>query len=353
MAGGPHSAFWLALAAAALFGASTPFVKLLAHRAEPLLLAGLLYGGAGLGALAWRLGSRVGGPKIPAEAPLSRADLPWLGGAVLAGGVAAPVLLLVGLRSISAAAASLLLSLEGVFTAALAWAVFGEHGDRRLAAGMAAIGAGALVLAWEPGAALPLSWGALAVAGACLAWAADNNLTRKVSGGDPFAVAAAKGLAGGGASLALGLAAGQELPGLGTAAAAAAVGLAGYGASLVLYVRALRYLGAARTAAYFSVAPFAGAGAALLFPGERLSGALILGGLLTALGVGLHLAERHLHGHRHAAPSHAHAHARDDHHRHLHPDGDDPEPHAHPHGHPPLLHRHPHTPDLHHRHGHR
>lgn len=317
MAGGPRSAVWLALAAAVLFGASTPFVKLLAHRADPLVLAGLLYGGAGIGALAWRLGSRVGGPKIPAEAPLSRADLPWLGGAVLAGGVAAPVLLLVGLRSISAAA-SLLLTLEGVFTAALAWAVFGEHGDRRLAAGMAAIGAGALVLAWEPGEALPLSWGALAVAGACLAWAADNNLTRKVSGGDPFAVAATKGLAGG-------------------------------GASLVLYVRALRHLGAARTAAYFSVAPFAGVGTALLFPGERLSGALILGGLLTALGVWLHLAERHLHGHRHGGGPHAHAHASDDHHLHLHPPGEVPEPHAHP----PLLHRHPHTPDLHHRHGHR
>jgi drug/metabolite transporter (DMT)-like permease len=353
VAGGPRSPVWLALAAAALFGASTPFAKLLADRADPLVLAGLLYGGAGIGALAWRLGSRVGGPRIPNEAPLSRADLPWLGGAVLAGGVAAPALLLVGLRSISAAAASLLLTLEGVFTAGMAWAVFGEHGDRRLAAGMAAIGAGALVLAWEPGAALPLSWGAVAVAGASLAWAADNNLTRKVSGGDPLAVAAAKGLAGGAASLALGLAAGQELPGLGTAAAAAAVGLAGYGASLVLYVRALRHLGAARTAAYFSAAPFAGAGVALFFPGERWSGALILGGLLTALGVWLHLAERHLHGHRHGGGPHGHAHASDDHHRHPHPAGAAAEPHAHPHGHPPVLHRHSHTPDIHHRHGHR
>lgn len=343
----------MALAAAVLFGATTPLVKLLAHRAEPLALAGLLYGGAGLGALIWGLGSRVGRTGPPAEASLHRADLPWLGGAVVAGGVAAPVLLLVGLRTIPAAQTSLLLSLEGAFTATLAWAVFGEHGNLRLAAGMAAIGAGALLLAWEPGAALPGSWGALAVAGACLAWAADNNLTRRVSGGDPFAVAAAKGLAGGGASLGLGLAVGQELPGPGTAAAAAAVGLVGYGASLVLYVRALRHLGAARTAAYFASAPFIGAALALVFPGERLSAALLLGGLLTALGVWLHLSERHVHRHGHGQPSHAHAHARDDHHLHPHPPGAAPEPHAHVHGHPPLLHRHPHYPDLHHRHRHR
>lgn len=319
------------------------------------MLAGLLYLGAGIGLLGWRLLTRMLGGKRPPEAPLGRGDLPWLAGAIVLGGAAAPMLLLTGLRTLPASTASLLLSLEAVFTAAVAWGVFGEHLDRRVAAGMAAIGAGALVLAWEPGAAFRLSWGALAVGGACAAWAMDNNLTRKVSGGDPLQVAAAKGLGGGVVNLVLGAAAGQALPGPAVALAAGAVGLIGYGLSLVCFVLSLRHLGALRTAAYFSVAPFAGAALALFFPGEALTAPLLAGALLTVAGVWLHLGERHLHGHRHGGGTHDHAHAHDAHHGHGHEEwgSGGPEPHAHSHGHPPLLHRHPHYPDLHHRHRHR
>ncbi len=346
----PHA--WLPLAAALLFGASTPFAKALAAHANPLVLAGLLYLGSGLGLLAWREFARALGRRERREAPLRPSDLPWLGGAVLAGGVAAPVLLLVGLRAVPAATASLLLSLEGVFTAALAWWAFGEPLDRRLAAGMAAIGAGGAILAWSPDAALGFSWGALAVAAACLAWAVDNNLTRRIAAGDPLQVAAAKGLAAGALNLVLGLTSGGRLPGPGVAAAAAAVGLAGYGVSLVLFVLSLRHLGAARTAAYFSVAPFAGAGIALLFPGERVTASLLAGGLLTGAGVWLHLTERHGHEHAHPPGSHEHAHG------HAAPPapgpggGPDPGPHSHRHGHAGGVHAHPHYPDLDHRHRH-
>src|SRR5215212_8153941 len=179
-----------ALAAAALFGASTPFAKLLlGEGVGPVLLAGLLYLGSGCGLALWRLARRHGG-----EAALTGRDMPWLAGAIAAGGVAGPVLLMLGLATTPASTASLLLNLEGVLTALLAWFVFRENFDRRIALGMAAIAAGGAVLSWagRPEAGVP--WGPLAVVGACLCWAVDNNLTRKVSAADPLQVAMAKGL---------------------------------------------------------------------------------------------------------------------------------------------------------------
>jgi drug/metabolite transporter (DMT)-like permease len=247
-----------ALAAAALFGASTPFAKLLLGEVSPVLLAGLLYLGSGCGLALWRwLRSRSGGT-VAREAGLKRADLPWLAGAVFCGGIVGPALLMLGLAATPAASASLLLNLEGVLTALLAWFVFKENFDRRIAVGMLCITAGGLLLSWagRPEGSPP--WGALAVAGACLCWAVDNNLTRKVSGGDPLQVAAVKGLVAGPVNLALALAVGASLPGPLVVAAAGVVGLVGYGVSLTLYVLALRHLGTARTGAYFSVAPFTG-----------------------------------------------------------------------------------------------
>lgn len=348
-----RSPVWLPLTAALLFGASTPFSKLLVTRVEPLTLAGLLYLGSGVGLLGWWSLGRCLAEGRRREPALTGKDLPWLGGAVLAGGVAAPVLLLGGLRSVPAATASLLLNLEGVFTVILAWGVFGEHLGRRLAAGTAAIGAGGLVLAWAPGAGFPLSWGALAVVGACLAWAVDNNLTRRVAAGDPVQVAGVKGLAAGLLNLALAAGSGQGLPGARVALAAGAVGLFGYGLSLVLFVLSLRHLGAARTVGYFSVAPFTGAALALFFPGERFTVTLLAGGFLTAWGVWLHLSESHPHEHGHEPGVHEHSHAHDEHHLHEH-GGESPEqpPHSHRHEHAALLHRHPHYPDLHHGHRH-
>ena len=320
-----------ALAAAALFGASTPFAKLLGGRVEPVLLAGLLYLGSGCGLFAWRwLGAR-GKRQGPQEAPMRRADIPWLAGAVLFGGVFGPALLMTGLTVTPGSTASLLLNLEGVLTAILAWVVFKENFDRRIALGMAAITAGGVLLSWEgrPEAGLP--WGAFAVTGACLAWAIDNNLTRKVSAGDPVQIAAIKGLVAGTVNLSIALARGSEMPGAWTVLACGVVGLVGYGISLTLFVLALRSLGTARTGAYFSVAPFVGAAISLVLLGDRPTVAFFLAAGLMGIGVWLHLTEKHEHEHDHEAMTHDHRHVHDEHHQHEHgPDDPPDEPHSHP-----------------------
>jgi drug/metabolite transporter (DMT)-like permease len=342
----------LALAAAALFGLSAPAAKLLAGTVDPWLLAGLLYLGSGIGLGFYRLVQRLV-ERVGSEAPLRRQDLPWLGGAIATGGIIGPVLLMYGLAAGTAVQSSLLLNLEGVFTALLAWSIFRENFDARIAIGMAAIAGGAAVLSWNPSAALALDMSALLVSGACLAWAIDNNLTRRVSGGDPVQIAALKGIAAGSINVLLAVVQQAPWPPSTAILGAGLVGLLGYGTSLVLFVLALRLLGAARTGAYFSTAPFVGAVAGALALHESLTWRISLAAVLMGAGVWLHLTERHDHEHQHEALEHAHAHVHDEHHQHAHAPGTPPgEPHSHPHVHAPLRHSHPHFPDLHHRHHH-
>jgi drug/metabolite transporter (DMT)-like permease len=341
-----------ALLAALLFGASTPLAKLLVHDVPPVLLAGLLYAGSGIGLGAWWLARRWRPGETNAEAPLRRRDLPWLGGAVLAGGVMGPVLLMLGLASTPASSASLLLNLESVLTALLAWIAFRENVDVRIFLGMLAIVAGGVLLSWTQ-APTGMPWGSFAIAGACACWAIDNNLTRVVSGGDPVQVAAIKGGVAGTINIGVALLMGQRFPDSMHVLSAGVIGLAGYGISLVTFVLALRHLGAARTGAYFSTAPFVGAALSLVllreFPGLSF---WIAGGLM-ALGVWLHVSEHHEHTHAHEAMEHEHLHAHDEHHQHAHDfPWDDREAHSHVHRHEPMTHSHPHYPDLHHRHGH-
>jgi drug/metabolite transporter (DMT)-like permease len=342
----------VALLSAALFGASTPFAKLLlGEGVSPWLLAGLLYLGSGLGLGITRLMQRASG-RASAEAPLRRADLPWLALVVLSGGVIGPVLLMLGLAATPASTASLLLNLEGLATMALAWVIFGENVDHRLLFGAAAILAGAVVVSWQGG---PdgFGWGAMAIAGACLAWGLDNNLTRRLSAADPVQIAMIKGFAAGTVDLVLAITVGAQLPAASMIAGAALIGFLGYGISLTLFVLGLRHLGAARTGAYFSTAPFIGAVLAIAMLGEPLTVRLVLAGLLMAVGLYLHLAEAHEHEHMHEAIEHEHRHLHDEHHRHAHMPGDPAgEPHTHRHRHLPLVHKHPHYPDLHHRHPH-
>jgi drug/metabolite transporter (DMT)-like permease len=338
-----------ALAAAGLFGLSTPVAKMLLVATDPWLLAGILYLGSGLGLGAIRATARH---RLRHEAPLRRHDLPWLLGAIVSGGAAGPVLLLFGLAAAPASQTALLLNLEGVLTIGVAWLVFREHAGARIILGMIAITAGAAVLGWQPGAPRALGRGAVLVAGACLAWAVDNNLTRQISGGDPVLIAALKGGVAGGANLIIALVAGVPHPALGVALVAGVVGLFGYGVSLVLFVRALRELGAARTSAYFSTAPFVGAVAAVAL-GDHPDARLVAAGALMAFGVWLHLTERHEHAHVHEALAHEHLHEHDVHHQHDHAPGTPTAtPHAHHHVHAPQRHAHAHYPDLHHRHPH-
>jgi drug/metabolite transporter (DMT)-like permease len=342
-----------ALLAAALFGLSTPLAKSVSPHVEPVLLAGLLYLGSGIGFGAYfllRLARKQVGPR---EASLKRADAPWLAGAILTGGLIGPLLLMWGLAQTPASSASLLLNLEGVFTALLAWFVFKENFDARIAWGMALIAAGGMCLSWTGRPVVGVPWASLAIVGACLAWAVDNNLTRRVSAGDPVGIAMLKGLVAGGVNTMLGLALGAKLPSASVLLTVGAIGFFGYGLSLTLFVLALRHIGTARTGAYFSIAPFVGAAVAVVAFGESLSVGFVIAALLMAAGVWLHLTERHEHQHQHEAVEHDHLHAHDEHHQHAHsPDEPADKPHSHPHWHEPLIHSHPHYPDIHHRHGH-
>src|ERR1035437_774328 len=342
-----------ALVAAVLFGASTPLAKSLLPQVAPVLMAGLLYLGSGVGLGVYRLIRSRTNATGPREAALTRKDLPWLAGAIVAGGVVGPVLLMWGLLATPASSASLLLNLEGVLTALLAWFVFKENFDTRIALGMALIAAGGVCLSWsgQPEAGLP--WGSFAITGACFAWALDNNLTRKVSAGDPVQIAMLKGLVAGSVNTALAFTLGAKLPAAMSLVAVSVVGFLGYGVSLALFVLALRHIGTARTGAYFSVAPFAGAVISMLLLRDALTVSISVAPVLMGLGVWLHLTERHKHAHRHEPMEHEHLHSHDAHHQHAHdPTAPAGEPHLHWHRHGELVHDHPHFPDFHHRHNH-
>lgn len=342
-----------ALAAAALFGASTPLARALVGAIDPLWLAGLLYAGSGCGLLLV-LAVRQWGAAGPGRrvAPIAQGDVRWLVATVVFGGVLAPVAFTFGLRGTSGAAASLLLNLETVFTVAIAWFVFQEHRNARVVAGMAFIVIACGVLGADDGIGR-FDRGAPLIALACAFWALDNNLTRKVASNDAMLVAAVKGVTGGAVNLGLALLLAATPPASAPALAAGVVGLLGYGVSLTLFVLALRELGVGRASAYYATAPFIGVAVAFVALGERPGPALWVALPLMAAGVWLHLTERHGHAHVHERLVHDHPHRHDPHHRHSHVFAwDGTELHAHPHEHDPEVHSHPHFPDLHHRHGH-
>lgn len=278
---------WLpALAAPLLFGLGAVGSKALLRDIPPMLLAGLLYLGSGLGlGLYWMV------RQDPREAPLGKADLPCLGGAILAGGVVGPALLMLGISKTTASAASLLLNLEAPLTALLAWLLFKDSLNARLVGGLALVLAGGLALSW-PGPGEAVGTGALGgvlVAAACLAWGFDNNLSQRISGKDPVAIAALKGLAAGSVNTALACAMGARWPAPARLASAGLLGFVSYGLSLVCFILALRRLGTTRTVLFFSLAPFFGSAAGLLFLHEPFTPRLAAAACLMAAGVSLGL----------------------------------------------------------------
>jgi len=349
---------FLALASAALFGLSTPLTKLLLGHAGPVVLAGLLYLGSGLGLLLVKLArrsARVRETGAAAQTSLQRQDLPWLAGAVVTGGILAPVLLLWGVSGLRASTASLLLNAEAVLTVLVAAALFREHVGLRVGCAAVLMFAGGVSLGWAPGAAIPLSPHVLAVAGACLLWALDNNLTRNIAARDPLAIGMVKGLVAGVVNLGCAVASGMQVPDAAFIAAALGLGAASYGASLVLFIVALRHLGSARTSAHFATSPFIGAAIAVPLLGEPVTGALVAALVLMVAATWLLLGERHRHDHTHQWVEHSHTHSHhvhDEHHVHAHEGAEVSGAHAHPHTHDPITHAHPHLPDLHHRHPH-
>ena len=350
-----------ALLAACLFGASAPLAKLLLGTIPPVTLAGLLYLGSGLGALLLRIGRTAiraaSAQPGEAEAGLKRADLPWLGGAILCGGILGPILLLVGLRQTPAATASLLLNFESVATALIAVLIFREATGRRVWWAMALITAASAVLTWDRSGQWGVSLGAIAVLSACLMWGIDNNLTRRISAKDPLAIVMVKGLTAGAFSLGLSLLLGYALPDLRHILLAMLLGSLSYGLSIGLFVLALRGLGAARTGAFFATAPFVGASLAFLILRESLTVQFLVSIPLMILGASMLLLEDHSHAHAHALVEHEHIHRHDDlHHEHNHAGLPltlaEMDEHSHWHQHEAAPHDHPHTPDIHHWHAH-
>ena len=335
----------LGLLAALLFGASVPVTKVLAGAADPLVIAGLLYLGAG----AVLAAVRTFRPAV--EAPLRREDAPWLAGIVISGAVLGPALLVVGLRRMPGVPAALLLNLEAPLTALLAIAIFHEHLSRSAWAAVVLLAAGAAALAAAPGVLRIDALGGAALVGACAAWALDTNLTQRLSIRDPVALVRFKVMSGGACTLTLGLAFGGALPDERTALTALVVGAIGYGASIVLHVRAMRVLGAARQSALFATAPFAAALLSVSLLGEKLAARDAIAAFFMAAGILLLLREKHAHSHVHEPIEHEHLHVHDEHHRHSHEPGA-VEPHSHPHVHDRIQHSHPHASDLHHRHRH-
>jgi drug/metabolite transporter (DMT)-like permease len=343
----------VALASAVLFGHSTPVAKMLVGSTDPLVLAGLLYAGSGVGLLLVFTARRLLKPRNSAASLPHGREWLWLAGAIFFGGITAPAALTYGLVTSTASSASLLLNLEAVFTVLLAWFLFHENFDRRVAVGMSLIVGGGVLLAFVPMKQSDAPLGLMLIVIACLCWAVDNNLTRRIAANDAVMIAGVKGLVAGAINLGLSVVIGRTFPPARETIVAMSVGFLGYGISLVLFVLALRHLGAARAAAYFATAPFVGALVAVLLQNEPITVQLVLAGALMAAGVVVHLAEQHRHLHAHESLEHSHTHSHDEHHDHAHAFAwDGREPHSHPHLHLPIVHAHVHYPDVHHRHPH-
>ena len=336
----------LALAAAVLFGLSTPLVKHFGLGIGAFSTAALLYAGAAL--MGWALRQPV-----EREARLMKSDAPRLLAVAAFGAVIGPVALAWGLQRTDGSSASLMLTLEALFTALLAGLLYGESMDRRVKAAMLLILAGGLLLVLDqgrPGSGAFI--GMLAVLAATAAWGLDNSLSRALAERDPGQVVMVKAALGAAATSLLALAASEPLPDLAAALALLAVGATGYGLSLRFYLLAQRGFGAARTGSVFAFAPFIGAVFALALGAQPASWLMAAGAVLLLAGVLLHLMETHRHEHVHQALSHEHAHTHGDgHHDHQHPDMPQGS-HSHAHVHTPGRHTHPHVPDAHHQHSH-
>lgn len=342
-----------AILAAALFGLSTPFAKLLVGDIPPVALAGLLYLGAFLGLGSYAVLRRaIPGRKVSSGSSLRRADLPWLAGAILSGGILAPVSLMVGLTLISGFSASLLLNMEGVATAIIATMLFGENLGRRAVIALVCVTTAGILLTWDPSQGEWDLAGLLLMILAGFGWGLDNNLTRNICGRDPVQIALAKGGVAGSASLAIAIAMGSSISVDSQILWALVLGAMSYGASLVFFVMALQGLGASRTGLFFSLGPFVGAVVSILVLREWLGWTVFPALALTILGVLALVYERHTHEHEHEETTHTHMHSHGD----LDHDHDHPAPirgpHSHEHSHKGTVHDHPHWPDIHHRHGH-
>jgi drug/metabolite transporter (DMT)-like permease len=341
-----------ALMAAILFGASAPLAKLLLGNVDPIMLAALLYFGCGLGLFIFSGLQNVIVKHEKKEAGLTINDIPWLAGAILFGGVAAPIVLMISLDKTPAATASLLLNFEGVATCVIATLAFKEALGKRIWTAITFITVASIVLTWNSNGNLGISIGAVGVVLACVFWGMDNNFTRNISAKNPLTIVTIKGIIAGIVSLVIALSTGSSIPNLKVTLAALILGFFSYGISIILFILGMRSLGAARASAFFGSAPFVGTLLSFFIFREWPGANFLLSLPIMIVGAVLILWEDHLHPHKHEMLEHEHRHTHDDsHHQHEH-GGKEASDHSHWHIHSEEIHEHPHTPDIHHRHVH-
>ena len=333
-----------ALLAALFFGASAPISKLLLGDVPPVLMAAFLYLGSGTGISLIKFYQRFS--KNQKEAGIKRPDIGWLAGAMISGGIIAPIILMISLKNTPASTASLLLNFEGAGTTVLALLFFHESISRRALGAIMAITIASILLSTNFGSSWGMSLGAFGVLGACVLWGLDNNLTRNISAKDPLTIVAWKGLVAGSFSLLLGLVLGQQLPGLTTILSILLLGFISYGLSTMLFIYSMRGLGAARTSALYGTAPLAGVILSILIFKDPITSLFGIAAMLMIAGALLLANEEHAHFHIHMPVVHEHIHSHDELHSH-----DKAElTHSHEHEHPLTEHEHGHMPDIHHRH---
>ncbi len=333
-----------ALLAALFFGASAPIAKLLLGDVPPVLMAAFLYLGSGTGISLIKLYQRL--TKNQKEAGIRRPDIGWLAGAIISGGILAPIILMFSLKNTPASTASLLLNFEGVGTTLIALFFFRESISRRALAAILIITLASIFLSTDLASGFGLSLGALGVILACVLWGVDNNFTRNISAKDPLTIVAWKGLVAGSFSLLLGLGLGQQPPALSIILRILLLGFISYGLSTMLFIYSMRGLGAARTSALYGTAPLAGVLLSIVIFQDPVTLPFALAAVLMMLGAYLLANEEHAHFHIHMPVVHEHRHSHDEFHVH---DGHD-EVHSHEHEHPHSQHEHGHMPDIHHRH---
>lgn len=344
-----------ALFAALLFGGSAPLAKILLEEVSPVPLAAFLYLGSGTGLLMYQIISKLSKKHTSAEASLSSKDIPWLIGAIVFGGIIAPIILMSSLKETPASTAALLLNFEGVATTLIAVLFFKEGIGKRIWIAIICITLASIVLSWDFSNQWGISFGALGILGACICWGIDNNFTRNISGKNPFVIVIIKGFVAGTFSLLLTFIIGSAIPTAGTIIKIMVLGCFSYGFSIVLFVLAMRSLGSARTSAFFGTSPFIGALLAFILLGDIPNMLFIVSVPIMLTGTIFILKEDHCHKHLHEHMIHDHRHCHEDnHHEHYHSLGEMSKDgyHSHIHEHEERLHEHSHTPDIHHRHVH-
>ncbi|OHB60680.1 MAG: multidrug DMT transporter [Planctomycetes bacterium GWF2_42_9] len=340
-----------AILASIFFAVGIPASKMLLDKIEPVILASLLYLGSSIGLLFLKSITHL--VKSNAQAGLSKSDLSWLTGAILAGGIAAPIVLMLSLRNTEAAIASLLLNFEGAATSILAAIMFREAICRRICTSVALITIASIILSLDVSGRFRFSFGAIGIIAACILWGFDNNFTRHISSKDPLIITMVKGFVAGIISMCIAIIAGNKLPRLEYVILAMVLGFFAYGLSIMFFIFAMRGLGSARTSAYFGTAPFIGALLSFIvfkeMPSIQFLCALpiMLGGIIFLLN------EKHKHEHTHEEFEHDHKHDYDDDEHHKHDNNSILNGfHALRHKHVAITHLHDHTPDIHHRHEH-